>query len=231
MKTSVKLLALGLFGVIATQAGVVSAATFDATIGGQNYTIVEVDTANTVREAGGGAWSAVGGGAGLWNERTYSPFNTGYLNLVGNPSNPTNRVFEASGDATVPALTTTVSGLSAGQYNVFLLYTYRVSTEYIVGTQAALNGVAASGSFYTNADAIANFTGPDWGTGLAPIGTTPEGVTSFSVGLAAPISVQAGNVERTHALAVAYQPVPEPASGLILLLGAASCVLVARRKR
>lgn len=250
MRLTCSILAFSVALVVVNSLETVRAATFNANIGGQNYTIVEVDpfpnggpSGNTVRESGGGYWSDTAAQTGdIWNQRAYSAFNTGYVSLAG----ATDRVFENSNFINATAVRTTVSGLPANNYAVFLLYTHNpglVSSGHPlgVGTQAALNDLAANGSYFGTPQAIANVSGSagTWFTGIAPLGTTGPGATSFFVDMdefgsaADPNNNNDAPAERNHLLAIAYQvaPIPEPASAVMAVLGAAGCLRVLRRRR
>ncbi len=165
------------------------AATFNFTTGGTTYTIVEADpfasggTAGNTTAVGGGYFSASGQSATTMRDRTVGAFNTGYEGILG----ATDRVFDntVSGPETV----TTVSGLTAGQYNVFIVYLYAdpdgTQGDDSMGLQAKLNG-AVDGTVYN----VLNITEKmavnpvvTWAVGLAPLGTTAAGATGFTVNL------------------------------------------------
>lgn len=215
MQTSVRFLALILAAAIAAQCQL-RAATFDATIGGVGYTIVEIDpfssggsVGNTSREDGSGTFwtSDFGvGDDGLWHQRAYSTFNTGYASLPG----ATNRIFEASWE-NAAALRINVSGLPAPApdhvYQASLLYTTFHGGSAVVGTQAALNDLAANGTFYATGQAVASLGSGNWRTSIAPLGTTELGATSFYVGIDE-FGGADRSIERSHALAIAYRQVP-----------------------
>lgn len=214
MQATMRLFALSVSAMIAA-ACPVEAATFDATIDGVAYTIVEVDpffsegvVGNTTREDGSGTfWTSDYGTGddGLWYHRTYAGFNSNYTSLPG----ATDRVFESSWE-NAAALRIDVTDLPAAVYQVCLLYTDRTNDDYLVGTLAALNDLSANGTFYTTEQAIATLAGTgDWNTRVASLGTTNPGATSFYVGVDEFGGLDQ-TVERSHVLALAYRQVNYP---------------------
>ena len=190
-------------------------ATFPLTLPGLGDLIVveadpykEGDTpGNTLRAAGHGTgfWGSTDNSHydGLWRERAYSTgFDTGYTDLPG----ATDRVYEiGAADLTdAPALRTTVSGLPAGDHEVFLVYTFRNDGDPSnAGTLAELNGsVSSSSDLYnhTNYDEEIVGAGNVWSTGFASMGMTGPGATGFFV----EVLGSPGQYVRTHHLAVAY---------------------------
>lgn len=235
MPTAVRFLAPSLIVAIAAVSEV-RAATFNATIGGADYTVVEIDpfpaggsAGNTTREDGSGTpWASDFGVGddGLWYQRTYAGFSSAYTSLPG----ATDRVYEASWE-NAAALRVDVAGLPAAVYEVFLLYTSRTSNDFPAGTQAALNDLAANGTFYSTGQAIANLGAGPWSTSIASLGYTEANATEFFVGIDE-FGGADQSVERSHVLAVAYrQAVPEPASAVTLAIGAAGVLTAVRRKR
>jgi len=178
---------------------------------GTTYTIVEIDpfadggTAGNTTAVGGGFFSAGGASPTTMRDRTVAPFNTAYEGIAG----ATNRVFDNAGSG--PETVTTVSGLTAGRYDVFAVYLYAdpdgPQGDNSMGLQAKLNG-PVDGTVYNALNITEKMAvNPEvkWAVGLAPIGTTSEGVTSFTVNFDdAETSTPAQN--RVDYIGVAYIP-------------------------
>ncbi|MCO6046946.1 LamG domain-containing protein [Aeoliella sp. ICT_H6.2] len=192
-----------------------SANTFDATIGSTDVTIVEVDPfkdgdtpGNTVRADDSGTfWASTdtSNSDGLWREREYSPFFTGYPDLAG----ATDRTYEVGNpdSSNAPALRTTVNGLAPGLYEVFEVYTTREDSNADDGRiQAVLNDdVLTNGVVYNwenRSDNMLNIQGV-WTTSIASLGLTPAASTSFYVE-----AVGAPGF-RSHHFAVAYREIAQ----------------------
>lgn len=207
---------LAMAAVIAvTTMGTTSANTFNATIGSTDVTIVEVDPfkdgdtpGNTVRTDDSGTfWASTdaSNSDGLWREREYSPFFTGYPDLAG----ATNRTYEIGNpdSSNAPALRTTVTGLASGLYEVFEVYTTREDSNADDGRiQAVLNDdVLTNGVVYNwenRTDNMPNIQGV-WTTSIVSLGLTPSDSTSFFVE-----AVGAPGF-RSHHFAVAYREVAQ----------------------
>ncbi len=130
------------------------------------------DTAgNTLRVDGAGYWGSMDGSTtdNLWRERAIGPFLTGYEALAGS----SDRVYELYGNDRVnaPELVTTVSGLLAGKYEVFLVHIYQIETDQdksaiLAGEQSSPVNIYDHTTYVSQ---IGTATGT-WAVGISPIG-------------------------------------------------------------
>jgi hypothetical protein len=158
----------------------------------------------------------------LWWDRPLAGFNL-----------QNNTVIEATGGENAPELTTTVTGLSSGTYDVYVLY------WTFLGSPATDQGIAAA----LGADPLVEYwraDGSSFSTGIKhPDDTTTElyevklGTftgNSFTVRVDHAGSSPSGvSDERTWYDGVAYVLVPEPTS--TLLFGVGGLILWLRRRR
>jgi len=188
-----KKLGFTVVGVVAVLGLVLScspavAAEFNFPDGGGDYTIVEADpfliggTAGNTTAVGGGGFSSFAFNSSTWQERTASGLGTGYAGVAG----ATDRLFETSNGA--PDLVTTITGLTAGTYEVSVLYMHGVTTAAQAGLLANLYGSTNSAfdrHFYDLSDAPTpvGTAGASFAIGLASLGTTAAGSTSFTVNI------------------------------------------------
>lgn len=222
--------------VLAAGISAASAATFAWSDGSISYTVVEADpfasggSAGNTTAVGGGFFSATGQSATTMRDRTIAPFVTGYESITG----ATDRVFDNT-DAG-PEMVTTVSGLAAGQYNVYAVYIYRSDgVNQIAALRANLGGtIADAGTILLDQTTVAATmspgTPPDWSVGLGLVDTTGLGATGFTVNIddneaAGPTS------NRIDYIGLAYAPVavPEPSSAALLGLGGLALILRRRK--
>ena len=192
---------------------VLQAATFSLTLPGLgDLTVVEADpfldggvAGNTVRADGSGTfWASeeTSNTDGLWRQREYNAFGAGYELLPGT----TDRTFEiAAADSTgAPELQTSVTGLAAANYEVFLVHTIRNDGNAgNAGSKAELNGpISASTTNYGHANAAEILDGATgiWSTAFSSLGTTGGGAIDFTVNVAGTTAFG-----RNHLVGVAYQ--------------------------
>jgi hypothetical protein len=142
------------------------------------------------------------------------PASYGGLELLGT----------SPGDDAAPGLTTTISGLASGQYDVYVFYISRASNSSDVNLgsmRAALHGGDTS-TIYTGANDTVQMNGALYALSAVQIGTTAAGVTDFSVDVANAFT-------RQNYVGVGYITVPEP--GSLALLGLGGLALGIRRRR
>ncbi|MCG8511711.1 MAG: PEP-CTERM sorting domain-containing protein, partial [Rhodospirillales bacterium] len=120
-------------------------------------------------------------------------------------------------------LQTTVSGLTAAAYDVYVVYITNSSNSWSV--QAGLDGVSSVALETVDGSEPSIASGSSGQTILDYVGTTNT-ATSFSVTIG-PGAIAAGN--RTYWVGVAYKAIPEPAS--MALVGMGGLLLIVRRRR
>jgi len=164
-----------------------AAATYVFPDGSGDYTIVEADpfpsagAAGNTTAVGGGFFSSPAFGPS-WQNRSASGLGTGYASVAG----ATDRLFENSNGA--PEIITTVSGLAASTYEVSVVYMYGATTDAQAGLVANLYGSTNSNfsrQLYDRSDTPTpvGTLGSQFGIGLASLGTTAAGSTSFTVNI------------------------------------------------
>jgi len=200
-----------------------------------DYEIVEADpfasggAAGNTTAVGGGFFSASGQSATTMRDRTIGAFVTGYESIAG----ATDRVF----DNTVagPEMVTTVSGLTAGQYDVYAVYLYRGDgVAQIASLRANLGGaIADAGTVLldeTTISDVMSYLDVDWGVGLGLVGTTAAGATGFTVNIDDNEAAAAGS-NRIDYIGVAYQAIPEPATLSMVAMFGGAILFIRRRTR
>lgn len=136
---------------------------------------------------------------------------------------------QGSGSEDAPMLTTTVTGLANGSYNVYVVYETKSDANWLV--QAAISGQSLVTYDKTNGTA----TGTTWESGStiemqALLGTVAVTDGSFAVN----IDDWAGgpqSPDRTWYDGVSYEVVPEPSTIALLITGLFGLLAYAWRKR
>jgi len=204
-----------------------------------DYTIIEADpfadggTAGNTTAVGGGFYSAAADSDLVWRDRTVGAFGTGYEGLSG----ATDRVYQSATPNVGPELVTTVSGLTAGWYEVSVVYLYSVGSDTQAGLLANLTGVTDDSDpthFYDRTEIDVSDIGgagsASWAVGLATIGTTSSGATGFTVNIDERLEPVDGEpYDRATYIGVAYRVIPEPSS--FVLLGISAVGLLLRRRQ
>lgn len=225
-----------------------AAATFNTTFAGIPLTIVEADPfkiadagGNTQRADGSGTfWASTANSAtdGLWFQRPFSAFATPYTSATGLNQTAAS-IYELTGAdmdtfggvAPAPALRTTVTGLPADNYEVFLVYMTRHDGNAAdVRIYGQLNApVTAASTLYDHTNDTAALAGTSvWDASIASLGVI-IGATDFFVEVAS-APMPAGVSRRADYVGVAYRPVPEPASIFGISLAAAFALPLVRRR-
>jgi len=153
-----------------------------------------------------------------------SVFNTSYEKIPG----ATNRVFDNTKKG--PETVTKITGLTPGQYNVYIVCIYAnpdgKEKKGRIRLQANLNGLAVDGKVYNALDItekMATNTNHQWAVGLAPIGTTAADVTGFTVNLD---DAEIDERARISYIGIAYKTAePQPGPSALLSLGDLSLTL------
>jgi len=201
------------------------------------YTIVEAEpfasggTAGNTTAVGGGFFSAPADAPGIWRNRTVSAFVTDYENVPL----ATNRVFDTTNGA--PELVTTVSLPAAGIYEVAIVYLYAQNSDTDAGLLANLNGVvdpSIPAHFFDRSEVDLTVGSPptgSWAIGLAVLGTTSAGATSFTVNVDENDDLGGGAYGRAGYIGVAYRlvAIPEPSSFALVGMGAVGLLLRRRQ--
>ncbi|MBI9019398.1 MAG: hypothetical protein JEZ07_19285 [Phycisphaerae bacterium] len=184
-----------------------------------NLTIVEADPyksgdtpGNTLRVDGGTFWgtTVASGTDNLWQERTITPFNTGYQLVAG----ATDRVYEVTSDerANAPELVTTVTGLASLNYDVYLVHS--IDDGHASQIARMLGGLQASPAIICDKTTIVSRIGTstgDWAVGVSFLGTVVgDTISVYAKGIASSY--------RNDYIGLAYQVAktawnPAPADG------------------
>ncbi len=193
-------------------------------------TFVGADLTNTLV---GGAAGVVG--TNLANVRSGTDDLWGYTNENAS-TGTTNPIFSGrdSLDETLPALTTTVTGLAAGEYTTYAFFRDPSVWEH----NASASGTV-SGPTVTSSGQVANGPGVD-ATTLSYNGSGPTSgnITSYGVELGTvevgadgeiTWTINQGVGDRTWFEGVGFEAVPEPSSALLSILGAVA--LLGKRRR
>jgi hypothetical protein len=191
--------------MLLTPAAILRAASFDATFGSVQLTIVETDTfkngdpgGNTQRVDGSGAfWASTSNSQsdGLWQQRAFSAFATPYTAAGFRPAElPAAQIFEVvgadidtfNGAAPAPALRTTISGLTSARYEIFLVYMTRHDGNAAnARITATLNtAVTPTSTIYDHTNATVALAGTSvWDAAIASLGII-NNATDFFVEVA-----------------------------------------------
>ena len=192
----------------------VAASANAATIGSTTLGVVAADpflsggvAGNTVKTDGTGTFfSAIShANDSLWSNGSDGRMVSTYgVDLTGSGLASTD-FMEAWGSEVNPGLTTPVTGLAAGQYDVYVVY---ASGTLATALQASLSGGTLATYDESNRDDFTASAGISQ-LSIAKLGTTAAGVTSFAVDIA---SDNTGT--RELYIGVGYSPVavPEPGS-------------------